>query len=284
MTSPVDSLLAYHATTHFGSAANRRIRSEEAHHHYVALDRKARHDLALRAMSEIGRGKDRMDRPLECLACFHPGCLASCLEELSSMLVLPDGPVYFGAPESVARRLIGVCMAPEYALNTLILNGALSALAWIGSSLVQSTFAEWRDRPPVWTESLHVPPHEYARVAGWELAADGARRDLCSIAAYPLMQVPVGVGHDHALTVWKAAAEECAWCGRRLVAVIDLPAMEDVLSGHGRGRLRIVTCDLCACFGSLSFSVDRAGEPAAAPDVRKTSPSTRGSRCDSARS
>jgi hypothetical protein len=141
----------------------------------------------------------------------------------------------------------------------LRVNHLLRALAFVGDAVVQQRFAAWRDEPPQWAESLHVPPEDYAQEAGWALTGAGGRRDLFLRASLPLVPADRAVAGD--VGVWRACDEACRFCGRALIALVDLDLDAERLRALAlpTGRLRLATCVACAPWAQLYTEIDLRG-------------------------
>lgn len=196
---------------------------------------------------------------LRCLACLRPGSLDGLHEALIDRGIFYPPVIWHGAGPEVAARIIG--LIPGQAADRILLNHRLLALAWIGDGVVQEAFRQWRDNPPGWAATLHVPPHRHAEQAGWELTAEGTRRDLFRRRCHPLVG-PLdptaaagiaGIVADHEGT--------CGWCGRAMTTLLDLDLASPALSflGLDGRRLRIATCDMCSCYVPVFTHVDPDG-------------------------
>src|SRR5205814_6929594 len=111
---------------------------------------------------------------------------------------------------SIGSRLLSAFSAGDD--DTLHLNHVLLALAWAGNEPVRAAFALWRANPPSWAKKLHVPPHEYALEAGWELDGKGQQRDLFLQKTIPLIPSHQASPSDAAVKIWTPSAELCEWC------------------------------------------------------------------------
>jgi hypothetical protein len=155
---------------------------------------------------------------------------------------LYPGFMFLGArPEirdSIFRRM-------DERLESLSLNHALVALAWIGDQAVVEQFARWRDDPPAWANKLFIPPHRYAHEAGWEVTTDNRRRELCLSQCYQLLRRSSADTQASTVEVVVDAPEICPWCGRRLIYLLEIDRTSPFSLP---GRARILTCDSCSCF------------------------------------
>jgi hypothetical protein len=239
----VRALLAYHATTHFGTRENALFQSQQARLRYLALTTDEQEELAQHVIGEIENGADRLEKVLCCLACFQPGSLARFHLRLLELRVLYPGVIYHGATTDIGHNMISICEQGGYR------NHALVALAWIGNETARAAFAEWRDNPPTWASELYVPPHQYSEQAGWVLTSDRKRRDLFHPVAFPLIPA---AGRD-GVKVGVPVGDTCKRCGNTLTGLIEFNAIERFLPTQGTGQVRIVTCHRCSCFGPLFF-------------------------------
>ena len=127
---------------------------------------------------------------------------------------------------------------------------------------MQQTFAAWRAAPPAWRPAeLHIPPHLYSLEAGWELSEEGRRRDLFVPTCHPL--APPG-GTEPTIAGVKVVEDHeaiCGWCGRKLTTLLDLdltsPELSYLVPCHG--HLRIATCEVCSCYGTVFTKVEEDG-------------------------
>jgi hypothetical protein len=269
MTDRVRWLVDFHQKKCFGTAANLRSQQIQACQLYKSLGDEETASLAELALSDV----ERRDMLL-CLACFRPGSLRSFHETLVDHRIFYPGVIYHGAASTVTRRLldaitpsVGRRLLDAFGAadqNTLRLNHILLALAWIGDETVQNAFADWRRNPPAWSSKLHVKLHDYAVEAGWELTDEGSRRELFDRNALPLVKPDNPRAIPGAATVAGDAPGVCGWCGQPLTAILDFDLTTTALvhmSLPGK-RLRIATCHVCTCYGSVFTEVDLKGATA----------------------
>jgi hypothetical protein len=164
--------------------------------------------------------------------------------------------IYHSASPEVAGRIVGLLPGE----NT---DHMLLALAWIGDGVAQAAFRSWRDDPPGWAAQLHVPPHRYAEEAGWELTPQGARRDLFVRECHPLVEPTDERARPGIVRVVDDHAEACRWCGRPMITILDLDlgSPEAAFLGLPGRRLRIATCQVCTCYGTVFTRIDQEGGP-----------------------
>lgn len=253
MTDPVESLLAFHGTRSFGSRENMQARQQEARATYKALAPGEQAALVNAVLAGTHSEKLDLDEVLCCLACFQPGSLAPFHAELVRRRFLYPGVIYHGAEDDIAARLLALVEEKEHR------NHALVALAWVGNETVQRTFVRWREQPPQWASSLHVPPDRYAHEAGWELTPEGTRRNLYHETAFPLVCPPEGSNHVGRVQTGTPGAAACPWCGRRLTVLLGFEDVGAVLPGQGSGPLQVLTCDVCASYGTVFARRDPTG-------------------------
>jgi hypothetical protein len=265
MTGHVQSLLDFHATTSFGTRENLVLRQRHARLTYLALTDDERNDLARESIAQTENGNDRFQEALCCLACFHPGSLSPFHQTLLGRQSLYPGVIFHGASSEIARQIITLCHQGDCH------NHALTALAWIGDDVVQAAFSRWRKEPPAWRGKLHVPPHCYAEAAGWELTDAGQRHDLFHSVAFPLVSPARTSGDNDSVVIGASAEESCDWCKRKLVTLFAFSAIEDVLGEQGVGKVQVVTCHACTCFGPLFMKVGPDGKTKWHPKNQKPS-------------
>ena len=156
-------------------------------------------------------------------------------------------PVVFRGAGAVVRDAVVAALESGEA-NA---NEALSALAWIGDDRVQELFRHWEANPPNWRSKLFVGPSGYANVAGWELGRP-ARRNLFHDECWAITPALSEQSPDQSLRLLSATNQDCPWCQRPLIHLIDLnleDARFDFLEIVGR-KLPILTCDVCTGYGS----------------------------------
>lgn len=186
----------------------------------------------------------------------NPAALTPYLGDLLDAGILSPSELYRGADTDVQRSLVDRVEsgAPAEDLDLL-----LRAIAQTGGAIAESAFRRWRVQAPEHADGLGAPVAEYTTEGGWTLASDG-RRKLCSPRAYALLasrpkDAPVSGG---------AAAANCPQCGNRLWSALAVdtedPRVDSALSHTGwRGRLRVVTCYRCACYGTVYCEVTPDG-------------------------
>jgi hypothetical protein len=140
---------------------------------------------------------------------------------------------------------------------------ALRRLAYIGDEVVQAQFHRWRQSPPGGCTHIATEIDSRARDAGWELTAEGGRRDLFHVECYQL------VPHDQALggeapgpaSVVAPHEESCGWCGRQLTTLFDIDLRDSRLTflAPGWNHLRVAMCERCTGFGTVFTEVDGRG-------------------------
>jgi hypothetical protein len=138
-------------------------------------------------------------------------------------------------------------------------NHLLIALAWVGDPTVVDLFAGWRTQMPSWGKSLFSAPEDYAREAGWELTADGQRRDLYFRSCQKLSKGPSDSPRRfQAITPSEGA---CPWCQQRLINLVTVAPRELGVAGESDdgGLLTVTTCEVCSAFGTVFGEYDSAG-------------------------
>jgi hypothetical protein len=251
MSERIETIKAFHECRNFGTAEKLRTAQRNVAAAYRSLSSEECGTLARFAV-ESGKGEI-----LSHLACLQPGSRSGLHLELVQKGVLYP-PVIFHAADEKATALLIEQLSDGEAENA---NLSLLALAWTDNPAVQQAFDSWQANPPSWSESLHIPPHEYADSAGWELTENGERRGLVLGECRPL------VPHDHpdavpgAVQINAPSTSSCQWCGRRTTALFDFDLSNELLAflGIEGSRLRIETCDVCTCYGMVFTQVDWAG-------------------------
>jgi len=133
----------------------------------------------------------------------------------------------------------------------------LSCVAWINDEVVRAAFRRWRDYPPAWALYLPRPVEWFTLVAGWELTAEGGRRDLYYSTCYGL--IPSSTQPSEQIEPVETVLpheDHCGWCQRPMVVLFDLHLSDprlNFLSLHGE-RLRIAICPNCSPQGYQVFT------------------------------
>ena len=170
-------------------------------------------------------------------------------------ILIPDS-MYRGADADTRGSLLARANATEEPAR----NGVLCALAWVGDETVQAQFAAWHAEPPPWRSSLYIPPEEYARQAGWDIDADGRRRELHYETCYELVPVARDSEEERANPVRVLMPHEgtCAWCSERLVTLFDLDLRDARLAfiASDGERLRIALCPWCSYLTQVFTDID----------------------------
>jgi hypothetical protein len=142
-----------------------------------------RHAHSLLKKGDIQRAQDIA----ACIVAFVGADISSLLQELIRIEELRPEFVFHRAAPKI-RNLLTQHLARVAGRDRLLTDKLLSALAWVGDERAVELFAGWRAQPPSWASDLHIPPHQYAREAGWELSPDGRRRNLYHEICYPLIR------------------------------------------------------------------------------------------------
>lgn len=145
-----------------------------------------------------------------------------------------------------------------------LLKVILPSLAWIGDEPVQRWFHTQRARVAGWQSLFNCSADAYTSEGGWELTAQGGRRELTFPVAYQLVDAEVAqsdIEGKDAVAVMVPYDDHCRWCGRRLTALLDLDLRHATLAflNLDGERLRLVMCEECSLWNHLYFDVDLAG-------------------------
>ncbi|MBO4205558.1 hypothetical protein [Micromonospora echinofusca] len=189
---------------------------------------------------------------LEETVAAQPDALTGHLHQMLDLDLLWPASLYRAAGDNVVRRVVDQVDRgqPVRRLNHLLL-----ILAHTRGPLAEAAFRRWEQTRAPGMERLHVGPLRYAEQGGWALLPDGTHRELCAPVAHRLVMTSAPRASD---------GTTCPWCDSPLWTVVDLttdePAVADVLAHAGwRGRLRITTCHLCACYTTLYCQVTPDG-------------------------
>lgn len=254
MSDAVEQIKAFYSRRNFGTAENLRQAQREVATAYRSLKFGEGAELVSWAVASLGDKETRAKDALAHLACFHPGSLDGSHQHLLRAGLFYPPVIYHGAGDEVAREIIESIDEPN-------VNLALMALAWIGSQTAQRAFSDWRESPPAWAIGLHVPTHAYAEVGGWELTANGTRRNLFFRTCHPLVPPERPEAVAGVIRINTPHEASCRWCKRQLTTLLDIDLSHPLLGflGLDGERLRIMTCDVCTCYGMIFTRVDWLG-------------------------
>jgi hypothetical protein len=190
-----------------------------------------------------------------------PGALTTIQAVMVERKVFYPTFLYLGADDTVAKKLIELISTPVIEENY---NHLLLCLGWIGNERVVQQYQAWRENPPAWRSELYIPPSDYSKEAGWELTAEGTRRDLYLPSAYEVIALgesEQGQGSVSAFTILGAHEEHCDWCGHQLLTLLSIDLSDPrlaflVLDGS---RLRIAICPSCSYHAAVLTDIDTAG-------------------------
>jgi hypothetical protein len=254
MSETIDAILAYHSTKNFGTKANQEQQEKRIADLYRSLGTEDTAKLAQLVINGTDpRGLGRSGEILQCLACFRPGSLKGLHESLVDHNVFYPPVIYHGAGDGIAGRVLGRLPGenPDH---------LLCALAWIGGNGVERAFQLWRAHPPAWIDRLCIPPYRYSLQAGWELTTEGRRRDLFVTTCYPLLPPGDDRSQVDGIRVVQDHDGACGWCGRSLTTLIDLDlATIEVPHLDPFHDLRIATCQVCSCYGTVFTEIGPDG-------------------------
>lgn len=263
----IDSFVALHrqptATGYYALRAQRTAIADR----YRLLSKPDAAELAQDALKlYTGNAADIGECILGHLAAFAPASLRSIQPILAEQTALAQPQLYYRAGEEARDTLLRKLHRIEADMGNLkpdILAALLKALAWVGDKVVQGQFYEWWLMPPRWRSLLALPPHEYARAAGWHLTKDGRRRDLTYPEGYELLRLPdeATPPASNVVTVGVPAAEGCpSGQGSALTLMeFDLASQHPVFLGLRGERLRILTCLSAIQDGPLHTEIDLKG-------------------------
>ncbi|WP_339276199.1 DUF1963 domain-containing protein [Paenibacillus sp. FSL W8-0426] len=231
---------------------------------YLSLSEQEQLRMADLAMEMIQDGDgDTGTEILTLLSGYHDLPLTAYLPELLEYEVYYPAILFRSASPSLRDQLLREVETDDEHRNHLLL-----MLAYIGDERVVRQFREWRQSPPAWRDRLHVPPEHYAMEGGWELTAEGTRRDLFIQPSYALFRVREqgnAAAFEHGGPVRMLAVNSacCPWCNGPLTTLIDLDAGHPALAGLSwkADRFAARTCVVCSCYGTVYMEIDEQGEP-----------------------
>lgn len=247
VTDPVEVLKIIHRPRDFDPLINRIPYKEPTDEIYTRLSREDALRLARHAESLVGtKRNDEAEDIIRCLAAFTDAPLEKCLRK-----ILASGSVWPSMPFCRASRDIRDDLITRVEWDDVNRNHVLLALAWIGDAAVVDLFGRWRRKPPAWSKSLYIPPQDYAREAGWELAENGERRDLYFHECTKL--VPGRPASPLVFKAITASADDCPWCGQRLTNLFELEPAEFGIFSSAKtwGRVQVITCETCTTFSTV---------------------------------
>jgi hypothetical protein len=251
MSDSVEAILEFHSTRIFGTRENAVARAHAVRGAYEGLSNDEIADLANKVLDGVKDPNRLRSIVLRCVACFQPGKLSAFHERMIGGGIFHPGVVYYGAGAKIGPHLINILEGGGARLDTLLRNHLLVALAWIGDSNVRSSFMQWRRQPPKWASLLHIAPHEYAKVAGWELTDDGGRRNLFSDVAYPLVRSESKASTRDDVKVGVHNVACCPWCGRTLTSLFGIRNLQGVLPEYPATKYEALTCHACTAYGQV---------------------------------
>lgn len=250
MSEALSTIRQFHETLSFGNRENLVVESRKATEAYRALD-----DLEVKELVKDSlAGFERSDNYLTCLACLRPGSLNPFHIALIEAEIFSSGFVYSGADQDVATKMVARLESEE---KSLTINHLLLCLAWTGNEVVWEAFANWRQESPSWANVLYIPPHAYAKEAGWELTEGGQRRDLFSQTAIPLV-TPNNLESRSGVEVGISVTESCPWCERSLTSILKIDGSDPNISflNLEHRHWEVSTCDVCTCYGLVFANAD----------------------------
>ena len=262
ITDPVECLKIIHHPSKFDPLINQIPHATPTDQLYIELSHSDQLRLARHAESLIGSDRnDEAEEIVSCLAAFTDAPLENCLRRfLDHGKVWPSLP-FCRASSDIRDELID--MVERKGVNR---NHILLALAWIGDPTVVELFGHWKVRPPSWTESLYIPPHDYSRESGWELTDEGQRRDLYFNDCTKLLKGPsISPEKFQAIT---AREDSCPWCSQTLTNLIDVVPSEFGLFeiSIAIDRVQVATCEVCTAFGNVFGVMNESGDAQWSPE------------------
>jgi hypothetical protein len=222
---------------------------------YTELSAADQRRLQQYAASLVGTDRnDEAETIALCLAAFTEANLDDCLRAFVGRdSFWPSLPFSRSSPD-IRDELVERVQGDSANRNHILL-----ALAWVGDPTVVELFGWWRRSPPSWSASMYLPPHDYSREAGWELADDGSKRQLFLDHCNKL-KGGASISQDN----FKAIVERddaCPWCGTKLTNLLNVRPSAFGLQpvGNSSGPTQVTTCEVCTMFVPIFGFVDEQG-------------------------
>jgi len=155
--------------------------------------------------------------------------------------------IYRHADASVADRLIAIIENGYDCPNNL-----LACLAWIGSQNVVDFFMKSSSEKPEWTNELYVMPDKYAECAGWEIGADGNKRELFSKSVQVLKPRDEVENNGTSFKSYIDLDVDCPFCNNKLSTIFNLPIAAK--------NIEFATCTICSCYYPVFMNIDNVGK------------------------
>lgn len=263
ITDPVEVLKIMHTSRPYNPLIEYTPYAWSKEQLYVSLSAENADQLEAYAVELLHAGdEDTCLDVLGSLVCYNNKRLTDSIPELMRKGLYAQGIVFKDASAEVRDRLLRLVEQDHDNRNHLLL-----ALSWIGDEQVVRHFREWRENRPEWAEELYAAPERYTYEAGWELTAEGERRNLFYQSNYAIEKADTG--QDSVQIKGKSASfltesrQVCPWCGGKLTNLIDIeadhPAIHFLpLAGE---RLQVQTCIFCNCYGPVYMELDAGQEP-----------------------
>lgn len=203
-------------------------------------------------VARVESGDDTVVEELADLAAADPGALTPYLLRLLDAGVFWRLWVLYRGADGEFQRAVVARIESGRAESSAML---AYVLAQTRGRAAEDAFRRWMRSPP---QAPDFDPYQrgvaaLVRDGGWELSVDGIR-EFCGTSAYRLVPEQGG----------DRAEETCPWCASALWTALDLdtadPRVDDALAHtRWRGRLRIVTCHICSCYGTTYAEVTADG-------------------------
>lgn len=206
--------------------------------------------------------QDRLAFLLAQLNAIVPGALLPLHEQLIRSMWFYPAWLYLGASSETTARLQRLFDDSAHLDQHYLL---LQCLAWIGDDQVQARFRSLQTATNETTaDDGTLSSAAAALLAGWRLDVMSGRRDLYKPISYTLVPVeePELTTSVQPVAVSTPLEVDCGWCGRQLVALLDIdlrdPRSVAVLGVEGM-RVRVAHCRWCSVYATLYTDVDLEG-------------------------
>ncbi|MNJ37863.1 hypothetical protein D3C77_326990 [compost metagenome] len=279
ITDPVQILKIMHAPLKYDELIQYVPYEKTQEELYLMLDDAQMKELESYAKSmchSMIKPKEQRHQGLEILLCLSCYCDYP-MSDHTLQLVLDTNFVSFTsmlrhASASFRNRLLEQIKHDQSNRRILLL-----ALAWVGDDTVANQFNEWRKNPPSWGSEFHVPVQDYSYEAGWELTAEGKRKNLFIPVNYAIEKREISQEdqsqeiqsqgrqystNNDGFSLLEASQQPCPWCGGELTKLLELDSRHVAVQAlhWPHPVITIETCMVCSAYDVIFMEVNERGE------------------------